>query len=97
MKEWFVKRGHPEAVTENEIKTFHFSKQGQKSKVEKGVTVVVTHHPLRNKLISVIHRNLYLFYMNQGAKDVSILGPVVSFRSASKIISYVLRVKLYPL
>ena len=44
----------------------HFSKQGQKSKrVEKGVPFVVTYHPLRNKLSSIIHRNLYLLYMNQ--------------------------------
>ena len=43
MKGWFIKRGYPESVIENEMKKVRFSKQGQKYKnVEKGVPFVVT-------------------------------------------------------
>ena len=66
MKEWFIERGHPESVIDKEMKKVRFSEQGQKSKkFEKGVPFVVTYHPLLNKLSSIIHRNLYLLYMNQ--------------------------------
>ena len=98
MKERFIKRGYPESVIEKEMQKVHFSKQGQKSKkVEKGVPFVVTYHPLLNKLSSILHRNLYLLYMNQEVKNVFTPGPIVSYRSARKISSYLVRAKLYPL
>ena len=80
------------------MKKVHFSKQGQKSKkVEKGAPFALTYHPLLNKLSSIIHRNLYLLYMNQEVKNVFTPGPIVSYRSARKINSYLVRAKLYPL
>ena len=49
MKEWFIKKGYPESVIEQEMKNVCFSEQGQKSKkVQKGVPFVVTYHPLLN-------------------------------------------------
>ena len=82
MKEWFMKRRYLESVIEKEMKV-HFSKHGQKSKrVEKGVPFVLTYHPLLNKLSSIIHRNLYLLYVNQDVKNVFTPGAIVSYRSA---------------
>ena len=79
-------------------KKVHFSKQGQKSKTfEKGVPFVVTYHPLLNKLSSVIHRNLYLLYMNQEVKNIFTQVPIVSFKNATKVSSYLVTAKLYPL
>ena len=96
MKEWFIKRGYPESVIDKEMKKVRFSEQGQKSKkVEKGVPFVVTYHPLLSKLSSIIHRNLYLLYMNQEVKNAFTPGPTVSYRSAGKISSYLVRAKLY--
>ena len=98
MKEWFIKRSYPEPVIEKEIQKVHFSRQGQKSrKVEKRVPFVVTYHSLLNKLSSILHRNLYLLYMNQEVKNVFTPGSIVSYRSARKISSYLVRAKLYPL
>ena len=80
------------------MKKVGFSKQGQKSKkVEKGRLFLMTYHPRLNKLSFIIHRNLYLRYMNQELKNVFTSGPVVSNRSARKISSYLVRTKLYPL
>ena len=98
MKEWFMKRGYPELLIEREMKKVRFSKENQKSKnVKKGVPFVVTYHPLLKKLATIIHRNLYLLYMNKEVKKVFTPGPMVSFRSARKISSYLVRAKLYPL
>ena len=72
-------RGYPESVIDKEMKKVRFSEQGQKSKkVEKGVPFVVTYHPLLSKLSSIIHRDLYLLYMNQKVKNVFIPVPIVS-------------------
>ena len=98
MKEWFIKRGYLEPVIEKDMKKVRFFNQGQKSKkVEKGVPFVVTYHPLLNKLSSIIHRNFYLLYMNQEVKNGFTPGPIVSYRSATKISSHLVRAKLYPL
>ena len=78
-------------------KRFTFlSKVKNLKKVEKGVPFVVTYHPLLNKLSPILHRNLYLLYMNQKVKNVFTPGPIVSHRSARKISSYLVRAKLYP-
>ena len=76
------------------MKEVFFSKQCQASKFENRVPFVVTYHQLLNRLLSIIHRKLYLLYMNQEIKNFSTPGPIVSFRSARKITSYLVRAKL---
>ena len=69
MNEWFIKKGYPEFVIEKEMKKVRFSKQGQKPKKdEKRAPFLVTYHLLFNKLSSIMHRNVYLLYMNQEVK-----------------------------
>ena len=63
--------------------------------VEKGIPFVVTYHTtLLNKLTFIIHKNLYLLYMNQEFKNVFTAGPILPFRSAMKISSYLVSAKL---
>ena len=67
-----------------------------RTKVEKGVPLVVTYHPLLKTTGKIIHDNLYLLYMNEELKHLFTSGPMVSFRSSRKISSYLVRAKLYP-
>ena len=98
MKEWFIKRGYPETLIEKEMNKVKFSRESQNTrKIEKGVPFVVTYHPLLKRLPTIIHRNLYLLYMNEECKRVFTPGPMVSFRGTRKISSYLVRAKLYPL
>ena len=93
-----MKRGYPETVIEKEMEKVRFFKQGQKPKrVKKGVSFVITYHPLLNTLSSIIYKKLYLLYMNQQLKNVFTPGLTVSFRYARKISSYLVRAKLFPL
>ena len=88
MNEWFLKSGYLESAIEKEIKNLRFSKQGQNSKkVEKGVSFVVTCHPLLNKLSSIIHRNLHVLYVNQEVENVFTTGFILSYRSAREVSS----------
>ena len=101
MKSWFFKRGYPENMIDEEMKKVKFSEKGSKiSKGSKGVLFVVTYHPSLNCLSRIIKENLNILYMSREAKAVFSPGPLVamvSFRSARRISSYLVRVKLYPL
>ena len=80
------------------MKKVRFSKEGQKSKWLRREYHVVTYHTtLLNKLTFIIYKNLYLLYMNQEVKNVFTVGPILPFRSAMKISSYLVSAKLCPL
>ena len=58
---------------------------------------VVTYHPGLKNINQIINKNLHLLYMDQEVKKVFTPKPMVSFRSARKLSSYLVRAKLYPL
>ena len=97
MKSWFLKRSYPEHLINAEMKKVKYpSRKSQKSEL-KGVPFVVTYHPLLNELSKIMRDNIYLLNMNEEVKNVFKPGPMVSFRSARKLSSYLVRAKLYPL
>ena len=98
MKSWFSQRGYPQKLIETETSKVKFSGRRvfHRTKVEKGVPLVVTYHPLLKTTGKIIHDNLYLLYMNEELKHLFTPGPMVSFRSSRKISSYLVRAKLYP-
>ena len=72
-------------------------KDSKKSKGPKEVSFVVTYHPSLNSLSNIIKDNLNILYMSSEAKAVFSPGPMVSFRSAHWVSSYIVRAKLYSL
>ena len=98
MKSWFLKRGYPENIIDEEMKKIKFSEKGsKKSKGSKEISFVVTYHPSLNCLSRIIKDNLNILYMSRESKAVFSPGPMVLFRSARRISSYLVRAKLYPL
>ena len=98
MKSWLLKRGYPENMIDEEIKKVAFSEKGSNnSKGSKGVLFVVTYHSSLNCLSRIINVNLNILHMSRQAKVIFSPGPMVSFRSARRISSYLVRAKLYPL
>ena len=85
-------------LIETETGTVRFSGPivSHRTKVGKGVSLVVTYHPLLKPFGNIIYDNLYLLYMNEELKYVFTPGAIVSIRRTSKISSYLVRVKLYP-
>ena len=61
------------------------------------VPLVITFHPLLKDVGNIIHKNLYLLYTDQEAQRAFTPGPMITFRSARKLSSYMTRAKLYPL
>ena len=97
MKSWFLKCGYSNNVLEKEIKKVKLSKiSSTREDNAKGVPLMVTYHP-GLKSISQIIKNLQLLYMDQEVKKVYMAKPMASFCSASKLSSYLVRTKLYPL
>ena len=98
MRSWFLKRKYPKKLIDNEMKNVRFFPVNQQNKKrEKGVLFVVTYHPIHNRLSKIIRGKMYLLNMNEEVRKTFSPGPMVSFRSARKLSSYLVRAKLYPL
>ena len=63
----------------------------------KGIPLVITYHPLLKDFASVTRKHLYILYFNKEVKEIFTPGPMVLFRGARKLGSYLDRAKLYPL
>ena len=60
-------------------------------------TLVITYHPLLRDFASVIRKHLYILYLSKEVKEIFTPGPMVSFRGARKLGSYLVRAKLHPI
>ena len=58
---------------------------------------MITFHPLLKEFCNIKRKNLYLSYMDQEAQQSFMHGVMVTFRSARKLTSYLIRAKLSPL
>ena len=101
MKLWFRKREFPENLIRSEMNKVKFSnyrpKNSDKNHNIKRMPLVVTYHPLLKSLSGITDQNLSILYMDKEVKKIFTLRPMVSFRSAHKLNSYLVRATLYPL
>ena len=97
MKSWFLKREYPERLISAEMDKVKFSNIERRSKTQKGIPLIVTYHPLLKPLSSIINNNIYLLHMDQEVKMTFTPQPMVFYRSARKLSSYLARAKLYPI
>ena len=63
----------------------------------KGVSFVLTYHPLLKKINYIVRKHSHLPYMNDEAKKVFQPGPMISFRSTRNLCSYLVRAKRCPM
>ena len=99
MKSWFELRGYPKKMIEQETKKVKFLNRSNvvhKKNTGIGVPFVFTYHPLLKSMGHIINKNLHLLYMDEEVKKVFTPKPLISFRSARKLSSYLVRAKLYP-
>ena len=97
MKEWFLARGYPEIVANNQIDKVVFGRdQSVKKNLESGIPFVTTYHPKVKELGKMIRDLLPFLYSDGEVQKVFSPPPIVSYRSARKIKDYIVRSKLYP-
>ena len=99
MKSWFLVRGYPKYLIEAEMKKVTLTSEYRKTKrgrLLKVVPFVMADHPISTSIKKVILKYLDLLYIDKEVKRVFILKPMISFRSARKVSSYLVRAKLYP-
>ena len=73
MKSWFQARGYPSDLVQNEMNKVTLSGNWYKNKTKKNskeVPLVITFNRLRKHVGNIIHKNLYLLYMDQEAQRV---------------------------
>ena len=81
----------------NEVKFSGDWDKSETNKKSQRVPLVITFHPLLKDFVNLIHKTLYLLHMDQEAQRAVMPGPMMTFRSARKLSSYLVRAKLYPL
>ena len=99
MKSWFEVRGYPNKLIEQEIEKVKFFGNGnvlRQRDPRKGIPFVLSYHPLFKSMGKIVNKILYLLYKNNEVKKVFTPKPMVSFCSARKMSSYLVRAKLYP-
>ena len=98
MKLWFLKRGYPENIVDQELGKVDFSGSSRRTnKWDKGVCLVATYLPLLQNIGNIFHRHLDLLYTDQEVERIFTPGPMASFCRARNFSSYLVRAKLYPL
>ena len=100
MKTWFLRRGYPKKLVESEIKKVkfsHISNNKSQKRTLKRTPLIVTYHPLLNSLGKVLSKNLNIFCVDEEVIKVFHPRLMVSFRSARKVSSYLVKAKVYPL
>ena len=86
-------------MIEEKIKKVRFFGKGNvtwRKDTAQGVPFVLTYHPLLKSMGHIINKNLCLLNMNEEVKNVFTPKPMISFRSARKLSSYLVRAKLCP-
>ena len=68
-----------------------------RNKAAKGVPFVVTYHSLLKSLGKILHDNIHLLYIKEEVRRTFTPGTMSSLRTPSKISSYLVGAKLYPL
>ena len=62
-----------------------------------GVPFVITYHPKLREIASIMKKYQNILYQDETVKRVFTPFPMVSYRNARKLSSYLVRAKLYPL
>ena len=99
MKPRFLKREYPKRLILAEMDKVRFSNIERRgnSKTQKGISLVVTYHPLLKSLTSILNNNIYLLHMDQEVKRTFTPQPMVSYWRVCKLSSYPVIAKLYPI
>ena len=92
--------GYPKDLIESEMKKVTLTSKNRDTKRVKSLKVVpfvMTYQPKFKSISKVILRYLDLLYMDKEIKKVFTPKPMILFRSARKIGSYLVRAKFYPI
>ena len=81
MKSWFQAREYPSDLVQKKMNKVKFSGDSDKNKTKKkskGVPLVITFHLLLKDFGNIIHKNMYLLYMDQEVERVFTLVPTIT-------------------
>ena len=87
MKTWFSRQDYFHKIIENEMTKLNSGESRSKTESVTGVLFAIT-QDLRLKAIGETIKNLNILHMNNEVKDTFTGGPMVSFRTARKLSSY---------
>ena len=86
-------------MTDSQMEKVKFGQRLKAGSKQEGFSVpfVITYHPNLKKIMKIMKKLERLLYKDESFKRVFTSPPMVSYRSARKLSSYLVRAKLYPL
>ena len=99
MKSWFSERGYSKQMIDSQMGKVKFGerlKAGSKQ-TGFGVSFVITYHSMLKMIAQFMKKLEHLLYQDEYVQQVFTPLPMVSYRSARKLSSYLVRAKLYSL
>ena len=96
MKSWFSERGYSNQMTDSQMGKVKFDQRLKAESKQAGIGVpfVITYHPKLKKIAQIMKKLEHLLYQDESVKRVFTPQPVVSYRSARKLNSYLVCAKL---
>ena len=97
MKSRFLGRGYSKHMIDSQMGKVKFGQRLKAGSTQAGVgvTVVITYHPKLKKIAKIMKKLEFLLYQEETVKRVFSPLPMVSYRTARKLSSYLVRAKLY--
>ena len=94
MKEWFLARGYPERVVNNQIDKVVFGRDQSVTKnLTSSIPFVATYHPNVKELRKLIRDVLPFLYSDGEVQKIFSPTPIVSYGIAKKTKDHILRSK----
>ena len=99
MKSWFLQRGCSKQMIDLQMEKVEFGQRLKAGSKQAGFggPFVLKYHPKLKKIAQIMEKLEHLLYRDESVKGVFTSPSMVSYRSAKKLSSSLVRAKVYPL
>ena len=96
MKSWFLERGYSKKIIDSQMAKVKFGKKKRRGlKAVTGLPFVITYHPKLEEIASIMKKYQNILYQDETVTLVFTPFPMVSYRNARKLSSYLVRAKSF--
>ena len=96
MKSWFLERGYSKKMIDSQMAKVKCGKKKRRGlKAVTGLPFVITYHPKLEEIASIMKKYQNILYQDETVTLVFTPFPMVSYRNARKLSSYLVRAKSF--
>ena len=96
MKSWFLESGYSKKIIDSQMAKVKFGKKKRRGlKAVTGLPFVITYHPKLEEIASIMKKYQNILYQDETVTLVFTPFPMVSYRNARKLSSYLVHAKSF--